>query len=249
MTTNQHTGQKPVVEIDKDTERDIVRYLRDHPEFFERHQDLLADMVLPHDAGSAVSLIERQVGILRDQKNEHKQRLNQLIDIAKSNEALSVRINDLVLALLDTQSLEDVIDLVENRLQDDFDADYVTMRLFNLEKHPSLIGRNDITDWSEPVMGAFEKVMAGRKPVCGRLGHGHLESLFNEEKGRIRSAALIPLVANDKGNAPALGLLAIGSMDKNRFRSDMGTLFLTQLGKVLTRVLGWHLSQAKTTGD
>lgn len=249
MTTHHPKGQKPLVDIDKDTERSIVRYLRDHPDFFERHLDLLADMLLPHDSGSAISLIERQVGILREQKDEHKHKLQQLISIAKTNESLSVRMNELVLTLLDTDSLEQVIDLVQNRLQHDFDADYVTLRLFNLEKHPTLLGRNDITDWSEPVMGAFEKVMAGRKPVCGRLGHGHLESVFNEEKGRIRSAALIPLIANDEPNAPALGLLAIGSLDKDRFRSDMGTLFLNQLGKVLTRVLSWHLNRKIDTKE
>ena len=243
MTSKQHSGQKPIQDVDKEQERTLVRYLRDHPDFFERHLDLLADMVLPHESGSAISLIERQVGILREQKDEHKHKLHQLIDIAKTNESLSTRFNSIVLALLDTHSIEEVIDLIQNRLKDDFDTDYVTIRLFNLEKHPDLTHRKDITDWSEPVMGAFEKVMAVRKPVCGRLGHGHLESLFDEEQGRIRSAALIPLIANDDADSPSLGLLAIGSLDRDRFHSDMGTLFLSQLGKILTRVLSWHLAK------
>lgn len=58
--------------IDSEFEHDMVRYLRDHPNFFEGHQDLLADMILPHETGTAVSLIERQVQILREQKDEQK---------------------------------------------------------------------------------------------------------------------------------------------------------------------------------
>ena len=66
----------PQKENDKDTERLIVRYLRDHPEFFETHLDLLADMILTHESGKAVSLIEHQVSILRDQNDQHKARLD-----------------------------------------------------------------------------------------------------------------------------------------------------------------------------
>ncbi|MCK5387204.1 MAG: DUF484 family protein, partial [Gammaproteobacteria bacterium] len=58
--------------IDTEFEHEMVRYLRDHPAFFEAHQDVLAGMILSHETGSAVSLIERQVQILREQKEEQK---------------------------------------------------------------------------------------------------------------------------------------------------------------------------------
>ena len=62
----------------KDEERGIVRFLRDHPDFFERHPELLADMLLPHETGSAVSLVERQVSVLREQWDDFKKKLQQL---------------------------------------------------------------------------------------------------------------------------------------------------------------------------
>jgi len=223
----------------KDTERDVVRFLRDHPDFFEQHQDLLADMLLPHHTGGAVSLIERQVTVLREQRDDYKKKLQQLIKTAQKNEQLNNHVNALILALLDASSLEEVLEIVQTRLAEDFDAEAVVVRLFNTG-HPAMIRLPDLVDWSEPVLGAFEKVIAGRKPVCGALKPGQLDALFSDQSDNIVSAALIPLVESIS-SSKCYGLVAIGSPDRNRFRADMGTVFLSQLGRVLTRVLKLHL--------
>lgn len=224
---------------DKEFERAIVRYLRDHPDFFERHLDLLADMLLPHQTGSAVSLIERQVSVLREQRDEHKHKLQSLIRTAQQNELLNNHIHALILALLDAATLEEVLQIVQTRLATDFDAEAVVVRLFNTG-HPAMVRQPELVDWSEPALGAFEKVIAGRKPVCGTLKPGQLDALFNDHAESIHSAALIPLVTSSSSRK-CYGLLAIGSPDRNRFRAEMGTVFLSQLGKVLTRVLQRHL--------
>ena len=56
-------------------EDQVVGYLRRNPDFFARHDDLLAEISLPHDSGSAISLLERQVNILRE-RAEQKQGKN-----------------------------------------------------------------------------------------------------------------------------------------------------------------------------
>ncbi|NNF95766.1 MAG: DUF484 family protein [Halobacteria archaeon] len=223
----------------KDEERDTVRFLRDHPDFFERHQDLLADMLLPHETGNAISLVERQVSVLRDQRDDYKKKLQQLIKTAQQNEKLNNHVNALVLALLDAETLDEVLQIVQTRLVDDFDVEAVVVRLFNTG-HPAMTRLPELVDWSEPVLGAFEKVIDGRKPVCGALKPGQLDALFSDQSDNIVSAALIPLVESVKSRK-CYGMLAIGSPDRNRFRADMGTVFLSQLGKVLTRVLKPHL--------
>lgn len=223
----------------KDTERDIVRYLRDHPDFFERHQGLLADMLLPHETGGAISLLERQVSVLREQRDDNKKKLQQLIKTAQKNEQLNNHVNALILALLDATSLEEVLEVVRTRLANDFDAEAVVVRLFNTG-HPTMTRLPELVDWSEPVLGAFEKVIDGRKPVCGALKPGQLDALFSDQSDNIVSAALIPLVES-ASSSKCYGMLAIGSPDRNRFRADMGTVFLSQLGKVLTRVMKQHL--------
>lgn len=222
-----------------DMEREVVRYLRDNPDFFERHLDLLADILLPHETGRAVSLVERQVSVLREQRDEQRNKLKLLIQTARKNETLNNHINALMLALLDATSLQEILEIIQTRLADDFDAETVVVRLFNTG-HPYLAELPELVDWSEPVMGAFEKVIKGRKPVCGALKPGQLDALFNDDAGQIHSAALVPLVANEE-SGKCYGLLAIGSRDRNRFRADMGIVFLSQLGKVLSRVLKGQL--------
>ena len=230
--STQHNTNKP---LNDDMEKSVVKFLRDNPDFFERHKELLASMILPHEHQGAVSLVERQVQILREQKDSHKKRLNTLIANAQANEKLNAQINQLILALLDAKDLDDVLDIVQTRLSRDFNADTVVVRLFNTG-HPALAARPDVIDWSEPVMGAFEKVIKERRPACGRLKHGQLESLFSDEAGLIASAALIPLVESERSKT-CYGMLAIGSHQRDRFSADMGTMFLSQIGNILARVL------------
>lgn len=234
------TQQKRQPKIDQEIERGLVKYLRRHPDFFERHTDLLADITLPHARGGAVSLIERQVSVLRDQKNEHKRRLQNLLHLAHNNEVLSERINALILALMDAITLEDILYVTQSRLVEDFDAYAVVMRLFNKD-NPLPIARPEIVNWSEAQKALFANIIADRRPVCGQLNATQLETLFNGQAKSISSVALIPLVEYDD-NGKCYGLLAIGSHDRQRFRADMGTLFLSYLGKILARIIKPHLT-------
>ena len=228
---------------DASQESDIVKYLETHPDFFERHPELLRNLRLPHESGQAISLIEKQVAVLREQNTGLKSKLDRLIHHAKTNEQLSERINSLLLSLLDADSLDTVLEIIEKRLSRDFNADAVVIRLFNTG-HPAMAAHPEVLDWDEPALGAFEKIIAGRKPICGSLKPGQLESLFSDEAGNIGSAALIPLVKNDHSTT-CYGMLAIGSHDHLRFRSDMGTMFLKHLGDILARVLRRHLEANK----
>lgn len=232
--------QREQEDIDAEMETTVARYLQEHPDFFSRHPAVLTGLRLTHESGAAVSIIERQVTLLRGERAEQGERLQRMIREAQRNERLSEQFNRLVLELLDAQALDEVIEVVQRRMLQDFDADSVVLRLFRSGTSPNA-SRAEFVDWSESVMEAFEKVIAGRKPVCGRLKPGQLESLFADQAETIRSAALIPL-AEDGQKAPIYGLLAIGSQSAERFNGEMGTLFLEQIGRVLTRVLRPHLA-------
>ena len=225
--------QDKTKQIDQDMEKNTARYLRDNPDFFERHLDILADMVLPHESGQAVSLVERQVSILREQKDEHKQKLQQLIKHAQQNEQLVNKLNQFILDMMDTTSLEKLVSLVQNRLASDFNAEEVSMRLLD-----SKVASSDVSCSSEE-LSVFDSVIEKRKPVCGRLTEEQLQALFSDPAS-IQSAALMPLVSG-KNNKQCLGLVAIGSKDVMRFSADMDTLFLAHLAKVLARVINLHV--------
>ncbi len=233
---NHHDAKKQ----DSDFEHEIARYLRDHPDYFERHQDILAGMILSHDSGGAVSLIERQVQILREQKDELKHKLQDLISTAQNNEKLNTNINSLILQLLDAGSLKQVLEVIEKRIRADFEVDAIVVKLVAsgndvLKEHTAL------TAWQQPALVIGEKVMTGRQPVCGTFKTEQMQALFDDAD--IQSAGVVPLVT-DKHSKNCYGIIAIGSYDPQRFRADMGTLFLTLLGQVLTRILKRHLEPA-----
>lgn len=226
-------------EKDADFEHEIARYLRDHPAFFEDHQDILAGMVLSHDSGSAVSLIERQVQILREQKEEQKKKLQTLIDTAKTNEKLNTNVNTLILELLDADTLKDVIKVIRQRISADFEADAIAVKLL-ASGNDVLKEHAELTAWQQPALAIGEKVMTGRQPVCGSFKADQMQALFDDAD--IQSAGIVPL-SKDKNSKNCYGIIAIGSYDPHRFRSDMGTLFLSLLGQVLTRILKRHLER------
>src|SRR4029078_13344947 len=82
-------------------EEKIERYLTANPDFFERHQPLLARMRLPHmRTGSTVSLGESQVEVLRDQKTDADRRLAEFVAVARANDQLADRIHRFTRRLL-----------------------------------------------------------------------------------------------------------------------------------------------------
>jgi len=83
----------------------VEKYLTQHPEFFQGRNDLLANLKVPHASGQAVSLVEKQLGILRERNTELRNRLSQLIESARGNDRLFAHSRKLVLALLDCKSV------------------------------------------------------------------------------------------------------------------------------------------------
>src|SRR5690606_31763776 len=75
------------------TEDDIAGWLRVHPDFFQRNGELLATLRVPHATGGAVSLIERQIELLREKNQNADARFNELVQIARANEQLTAKIH------------------------------------------------------------------------------------------------------------------------------------------------------------
>lgn len=205
----------------------VAQYLRQHPEFFVDFEELIPELRIPHQPGQAVSLVERQVKLLRERNIELRQRLGQLMDVARDNDRLFDKSKRLVLALLDAGSLEDLVSAVEDSLRHDFQVPHVSLVLFR--DTPCDVGRVMPLGQAQQAIGGL--LTAGRA-TCGALRPTELEFLFGEDGGQIGSAAVIGL-----GNQGQLGVLAIGSPDPQHYKSSLGTLFLAYVAEVLARVL------------
>ena len=96
------------VVVDPRNEDTVMRYLRENPDFFGRHPMLLTDLSLPHDSGEAISLVERQVAILRERNIDMRRRLTHLVGAANTNDTLFEKTRRFTLNMLDCDDLETV---------------------------------------------------------------------------------------------------------------------------------------------
>ena len=205
-------------------EEQIADYLINHPDFFERHPDALAAIDIPHPTGNAVSLIERQVRTLREQSTTYRSQLEELVTVARENDALAKRLHRLTLALIETETFDEVLNTLQDELREQFKADAVEMKLFaseQLDAHAHEAG---------PAL--FRDFLKRARPNCGQLEKAQLEYLFGPQAGETGSAALIPLTA-----PPMAGVLAIGSRDPERFHQGKSVDFLQRLAEVVSTKL------------
>lgn len=210
----------------------VIDYLRDNPEFFNDNSELLAGIRLRHETGKAVSLIERQVELLREQNGELKTRLLDLVQVARDNDRLNERMHHLVLALLKAGSFTALLDTLCEHLHSEFYADAVALHLAGLSDNALRESGATAFVIDERTQALFQTPLGASKPLCGRLNTEQLAFLFGDQAAALESAAVIPL--GDKGSG---GLIAVGSREPQRFFSGMGTLFLSRLGEVIGLLL------------
>lgn len=221
----------PAAAQEPDAEQ-VARYLSQHPEFFENQTDLVAELRLSHQSGKAVSLIERQVQVLREQNESLKARLLELVNVARDNDRLSDRVHRMTLDLLATDSAAALTDTLEDRLRNEFNVDAVSLFLTHIDE--SLQRESGILklEADDALKALFKPAFSEGIPQCGRLRAEQMEFLFREQAQAIESAAVIPL-----GQHAEFGLLAIGNREARRFSNGMGTLFLSHLGELLLALL------------
>jgi uncharacterized protein YigA (DUF484 family) len=233
MTTSHARG----IKSDALNDSNVAEYLQTYPDFFERNGTLLTKLRLPHlrDAGATVSLVERQVEVLRDRNQSLERKLKELVDVARANDVLADRIHRLSQRLIRARTLLETIGAVETSLREDFDAMHSVLVLFLEEARPlaDAAGRFlHADDATSPDLKTFESLLTSGKPRCGQIRDAQRDYLFGKDSIEIGSVALTPL-----GPKGALGILAIGASDANRFHPGMSTEFLSRIGELLTYAL------------
>lgn len=208
------------------TDDAIIDYLRRHPDFFRYHPAILYELSLPHDTGDAVSLVERQVALLRERNINMRRRMGDLLDTARENDHLFHKIRVLTLALLDARTWHELNEVLATALLLEFSADFVTLhvagRTLHLDHVVGHAGRM-------PTL-AF---CSNDQPACVNLRSEEIGVVFpSQSDGDAGSALLLPVV-NDGNTA----CLAIGSRDPNRFHKSMDTLFVRYVGDILGRAI------------
>jgi len=225
------TQRKPEFVEEELSEQSIHDFLAAHPDFFERHSTLLSSLNLPHASGGAVSLVERQVSVLRQKELKLERQLKELIQVARENDVLSSKIHELTLQLLAATDLHRTIVVVEEALRSGFGADQAVLVLFG---NPDAFDDIDVGRFFRVVrkddesLKPFSTFLNGSGARCGKIRDSQREYLFQHDAEEIGSAALVPL-----GDGAEIGFLAVGSVDSDRFHPGMSIDFLTRLGDLV----------------
>jgi hypothetical protein len=232
MTTRPVRG----VEIAEVDEAAVASYLSATPEFFERHAQLLAKIRLPDTRGGAstVSLLERQVEVLRERNRELERKVKDFVDVARENDALGSRVLAMARRLIAAGDKAAVVGAIEAALREDFGAGQSVL-VITAPRAPAGVAESRflrIVPADLPALRTFDSLFSAVKPRCGQLRDSQREFLFGTDAAEIGSVALVPL-----GGKAGFGLLACGSHDSQRFNPTMSTDFLAHIGELIAAAL------------
>ena len=233
-TTSEESSTEQERQLAADLE--LISLLRENVDILERHPELLALLEVPHETGKAVSLIERQVVVLRQKTQTQDERLRELMDVARDNERLATSRHSLAINLLAAHDLDDVISTVLDVLSNELSADYAVIKLFSEDKQRIERVPDLFVDAKDKALSAFKTMLEHKNVVCGKSTPEQKSFLFEGNAEDIQSAAIIPLIAGAN-----LGLIGLGADKVTRFSSAMGTDFLSQIGELISASLAVHL--------
>jgi hypothetical protein len=213
------------------TAEEVAQFFRSHPQFFDQHPELLESIYVPHPyGGRAIPLSERQILSLRDKVKLLEAKLGELLKFGEANDALSEKVHRLAAGLLGARDFAAAAQALQFHLREDFSVPHVALRIWG-RMLPA--GVPEAAPVAEELRARVEAMGA---PLCGPAAGSPFLPWFGDAEEHVRSLALVPL-----GQTRAVGLLALGSEDAQRFYAEMGTLYLRRIGELTAAALAARL--------
>ena len=178
-----------------DADAYVSDFLRESPGFFARNPELLLDIEVPHQQRGAVSLVERQVMVQREQYTDLQQRLTEIVDVAHQNDHLSELLHDYSVGLMSAGSLDEVFSFTET----------IMLKRLRCEMSSAVLRRNDVveacleglSDYVELVddklCDSMGDLHTRRSVYCGYPITNRVEQFFPGCTGSVKSMAIIRL--------------------------------------------------------
>ena len=196
--------------------KDVEAFLRAHPDFLQDRPGLLAVLNLPHGGEGAVSLVERQVSVLRQRDIVSRQQIDALSDIGRENDRLLEATRRTVLALLSGTNRQELVQIWLVQLTNTFEAELGALVWITGEPN------------SNRAESVASKLIRQGESFSGVLRPEEMKALFTSGASE-GSAALSPI----RNSSDILGVLAVGAKDSKRYRPQDGTIFLDYLAEVI----------------
>lgn len=201
----------------------VEAFLRAHPNFLQDRPGLLAVLNLPHGGEGAVSLVERQVSVLRERNIASRQKLAELSDISRENDRLLDATRNTILALLAGENRADLSRIWLDQVTGTFKAEM-----------GALVWLDGSSDSTEEAL-ITDKLVRQSSGFSGVLRPEEMQAVFGTAATE-GSAALVAI----RSGEDHIGVLGVGSHDTQRYRPEDGTLFLDYLAEVIGQLPACH---------
>lgn len=208
----------------------VAEYLNSHPDFFDRHPHVLANLHINQGQQGAVSLVQRQQAIQRERIQQLEEEITQLMSLARGNEQLFHQFSNLFLTLMRCKDEIDLKATLREHIKTQFKLLDVFMRSSReINALPELTAKSLKNTLNHRV---------GKQPYYfGRLNKDEAQQLFPDLQ--VGSVALMH-IADEKGNT--LGYLAFGAQDEHHYAPNMDTIFLDSLKEIIAFNWQKHLA-------
>lgn len=200
------------------SEKEVINFLLENPDFFLKNPDALEKLEIRHESGEAVSLIEKQVEIIKKKNILTSSRLSEFLTNAEYNQQLFIKVKKLVMLILEENNLEELSILTESFFEKELGTEICRIYFFTQNELFDLSSKRIITP--EIATSIFAEVFKSNNISLGGINQELSGMVFGSKAG-IEEGAICKLNCEK-----IAGTLSLGSSSKGKFSKDSETLFL-----------------------
>ncbi|MDA9143517.1 DUF484 family protein [Gammaproteobacteria bacterium] len=205
--------------------KDVEIFLLENLDFFKDREALISELKFNHSsAGSASSLLERQIHRLRDEQKELMDLLSSFMKTASLNEDLFNKSKDLTLSILGSTSKEGITKIVRQTFLEKFNVDVCELSFYENKQIEDLENKTGFSLHK----GAIH---------CGPYAKEKISTIFKNQE--VQSMVLSVFISGKK-----IGILALGSFDRSKYLGDEDTTFIQYIRDIVEKRLVTIVSDA-----
>ena len=217
----------------------VAIYLDEHPEFFNEYPELLRKIKgikeddLPIEPMGTLSLADRIIKRVNDDKENLKTKLEWLFKISRANEKIQDHLYEIEQLILTSTNLNQMVYQLKKEIPSRFEIPKVAVCLIqgsdhfmedrlreryngDLDETIKFISKETALEWFDG---------KPRSVLRGEIVESDVFGSFSSEEDSIKSEALIPIVAQEA----FVGIIAFGSPKASHFHEGLGTEFLERM--------------------
>ena len=166
--------------------KDVEIFLLENLDFFKDRESLISELKFNHSsAGTASSLLERQIHRLRDEQKELMDLLSSFMKTASLNEDLFNKSKDLTLNILGSTSNEEITKTVKQAFLEKFNVDVCELSFYENEEIEDLENKTGLSLHK----GAIH---------CGPYAKEKISTIFKNQE--VQSMVLSVFISGKKDN-------------------------------------------------